>query len=269
MGEDIVLTKLFEMKDDVDKKIMSNTFNIVMCLNLDIFSFKTKKDSEEYFNHIKSVAHSLLKANNHLRKYNLQEKEILEDFKKECLSSSNTIDMSLNPIDLISEIDGMLNQIKAALDSLAKSLNPLLGFSLNGWHKKNKKSGKVVLDSIDNNLSLDLNNKAQNLKKYIENNISWISYIVFLRDSIHRGRLENVSNIIYKQKNQEVISQRIYHNGEEFENVNDFLIRLLNEIIIFLKNIILLSLSIKISSGMCIVENKDNNWPQYSLSILM
>jgi translation initiation factor 2 subunit 2 len=50
--------------------------------------------------------------------------------------------------DLISEVDAFLIQLKSALDSLAKSLNPIFNLKINGWHKGKRKGSKIEESGI-------------------------------------------------------------------------------------------------------------------------
>jgi len=262
----LILGTVLESKDEIDKKIVDDTINMIVGLQIGNFLIPEKKKDEEYFGHIMNVAESLFKANSHRRRYIDQEKKILEEFKNKCLTNTNTVDLSINSVDLTSEIEGVLTQIKSALDSLARSFSPLLGLNLHGWHKKKKESGREVLDVIDKNLPNNLKDKSENLKNYIEKNIPWISYVVFLRDGIHRGGLKNISAIIYRQTKKDVEPQHINY-GNANENVTSFITRLLNEITEFSNAVILLSLLVKAPENMCIVKNEGKEWPPYTWRI--
>jgi hypothetical protein len=263
------LTQVLGSKDKIDTKIIRNTVNMIVGLKLDSFMLTDKKLHDEYFGHIMDAAQSLCKANNHRRKYLEQEKKILKKFKKKSMKNPNTADLGMKSIELDSEIDGVLSHTKAAMDSYAKSLRPLLGIKLNGWHRVKKESGREIVNALENNLPAGLKQKAEPLKKHIEDNMQWVSYIVFLRDSPHHhGGMKNVTEIVFQQLTKKVIPQMINHPNRMVEEVGGFLTRHMDGTADFFRDLIALSLLIKAPGSMGIAENTQTDWPSYNWFII-
>lgn len=268
--EYMTLSKIIEAKDSLDTEIISSTINMVSGLNLETIVFRDKKAWEDYFGKSLNLAKSLLKANEHCRKYVSQEKKFLKEYRKKCIKDKNTnIFLATEPIGLNTEIDGFLSQVKAALDTLATTLNPLLGWKLNGWHKTKKKSGLEIISSLENNLNNVDKVKAGELKKIIENNIEWITYIVDLRDKVHhKGGLKCVTEVVYDFRFKKAHPQRIKHSAEAEEEVRDFLLRTLKDINIFINQVLIFSILIKAPGGMAIRSNEKGKYPPYNWVIL-
>ncbi|OGY63243.1 MAG: hypothetical protein A3I89_01435 [Candidatus Harrisonbacteria bacterium RIFCSPLOWO2_02_FULL_41_11] len=267
--EYMTLGLVMESKDELDTEIINSTITMILGLNLNNIVFKDKKTWEDYFKKVLNLTKNLLKANEHYRKYYKEEEIFLREYKKKCLKNSNTnVFLTTDPVSLNTEIDGFLSQIKSALDTLATTMNPLLGFNLNGWHKNKdkdgiKKSGTRIVNSIEN-LPEFLKNKAKGLKKHIENNVDGITYIVNLRDKVHHsGGLKSITDITYDFRNKEVISQYIIHS-EGKELVKNFLLRTLKDIVLFFNDTLILSILIKTPSGMCIRKNNKKDFPPYN-----
>ncbi len=266
MYEQARLTKILEAKDSLDHKIMSQNLNMIVGLKIESFIVTDKKKYESYFSHIFEVTQSLYKANSHRRNYLKKEVKTIKEFKRSSRKNPNTADLGINPIELNTEIEGVLIHVKAALDSLAKSLDSLLGFNLGGWNKKGegKESGRKIIEAIDHNLPEELKEKAKGLREHIEMNIPAISYIVFLRDGApHRGGIKNITDIVYQQARKRVIPQMIRHEGDVYEKVGDYLTRLLTEISSFTQGVTLLSLLVRTPSGLSVIKNRDGQWPPY------
>jgi len=266
--QDMCLKTVIETKDAIDKQIADATINMIFGLRLDNIVFRDKKIWEDYFGKVLNLTKNFLKANEHYRKYLAEEKRFLLDYKEKCLKDGNTnIFLATDSVGLNTEIDGFFSQIKSGIDTLATSFNPLLGSSFDGWHKtKNKegilKSGLRIINFLEN-FGEPLKSKVDGLKKIIQDNIDWLTYIVSIRDKIHhRGGLKNITEITYDFRNKEVIPQNIIH-PEGKELVRDFLLRTLNNTIIFVNAVLALSILIKTPSGMGIQKNDKDEFPPY------
>jgi hypothetical protein len=266
--ESIVLTNLFEAKDEIDADILENSTSMIIGLQVSNFILTDKNLFDNYFENIIAVAGSLFKANSHRRKYHVQKDKFLSDFKNRCLQDGVNTDRAINSPDLISEVDGALTQIKAALDSLAKTLNPIFGLKLHGWNKENKESGRKIVNVLERNICSTLKDRVEPLKLLIEKNIPWISYLVSLRDDPnHHGGLKNITNVTYRQTTQEVVPPYILHNNFP-EEVGIFLERSLEDIIEFVHLVINHSLSAKVGPNLIIVKNETKEFPPYRWAII-
>jgi len=269
--EQMTLGLVVEAKDKVDSEIINSVLNMIVGLNLDNIVFRDKKMWENYFGKNLNLTKSLLKANEHYRKYFIEEKKFLKQYRKKCLKDKNTnlSFLTTDSVALNTEIDGFLSQIKSSLDTLATTLNPLLGLSLNGWHKVKSKSGVGVINSLEKNLDNTLKGKASTLKETIKNNMESITYIVGLRDKVHhQGGLKCITEITYEFKYKKVIPQYILHPNNTKELTKDFILRTINEIVLFTNQILFLSILIKAPNGMGIKKNEEDKYPPYNWVIL-
>lgn len=268
--EEMTLTTVISPQDDLDSEIVNDTINMVMALNMnDILVMGDKKLGEDLFGKSLDLAQSLLKANAHLRTYLTKEVGILATQKEKGQKDPNTnTHIGFNPVDLNNEIDGVLSQIKASLDTLAKMLNPLFGFSLNGWHKKGEMSGGEILKVIENNMPKQFKDKSKDLSEYIEKNAGYVSYIVWLRDQAnHRGGIKGITSVIFNYKTQDVVPQKIIHPDKTEEYVRDFLLRTIEMMKSFINGVLVLSMHLKMGSGLVIVKNDKGTHPPYSWGI--
>jgi hypothetical protein len=263
------LSLFLSAKDEVDSKILFDTANMIAGLNIDNFVFRNKQEWEEYFGNVIDLTQSLLKANDYRREYIEKELKTLREQEDKFLKDPNkNVYLEFNPIGLNSEIDGFLSQIKAALDSLAKTLNPLFGFKLNGWRKDKKLSGGKIIKSLKN-LPAESEKFTQPLQDFINKNVGWVSYLVFLRDSPHHhGGIKSISGIMFDTNSKKITPQQIYHAENHVEDINAFLTRTINEIDQFVNSVLILSLIAKIPS-LAIVKNTQSNWPPYQWAMIL
>lgn len=269
----MVLSSVIEPKDDIDTEIVNLTMSMMIGLQLDSLIFRDKKMWEDYFQKVLNLTKNLLKANEHYRKYLAEEKRFLEEYKEKCIKDPNTnIFLTTDAVSLNTEIDGFLSQIKAGLDTLATSLNPVLGLSLNKWSKANdstgkRKSGVKIVKSLDN-LGEPLRSRAEDLRKLIETNMDWITEFVFLRDNVHHhGGLKNITDITYDFRSKEVIPQTVIH-GTGREYVRNFLLRNLQDMSMFFNAVLVCSIHAKAPPGMRIQRNPPGHIPSHNWVIL-
>src|SRR5204862_2153944 len=121
----------------------------------------------------------------------------VKKFRRDSQRNPNKhIDLTENPIELFNELDGFLAHTKAALDSLAKSLEPLLDAKFHAWHKVKDQSGLHIINHLQNSVPDKMKKNAEPLVKFLLANTGWITYLVSLRDSpVHRGGLKTVSEL--------------------------------------------------------------------------
>ncbi len=265
-NEDLVFGEVFSPKDEVDKDIINSHIATVMGLQLNNFLL-TEERHDEYFKSIKDCTEHLLKANNNVRLYLEQEKKVMKKFKKDCLASDNKVHSTINPIELNCFTDSFLLQLKGSLDSIAKSFKPLLGVNIGGWNKVKKESGRQIIDILNNNLPVEKKNRAKTLINFIESNIKYITYIVYLRDGIHQGGTKNITGIFYNYKEKKLTSQIIFHPDNSEEILSNFLKRVIIDFSQLTSIIICLSILIAAPTGMIITKNTKEEFPPYQWHI--
>lgn len=268
MNESFTLTTFLEPKDEVDKNTMAKTITMAIGLQLDNLLLSDKLLFESYLGHIMDLTEKLLKVNHHRRKYIIQKERVISFLKQNSNSDENNTNSAYHSVELDAEIDGFLTQIKAALDSLVKTFEPLFGIKLLTWGKIGKESGRRVLVALQNNLSNTFKTKSQRLLDIIEDNIEWISYIVSLRDNAnHHGGLKNLSNITFNRQIGDVVPQYISHTNGRTEEVSIFLERTVYEIVEFVHSVLILSLLTKSSDQLVIVRNEEEEFPPFRWGI--
>ena len=267
--KDFVISTILECKDEIDRQINSSTVAMIMVLKVkNLIFYDNSKNHDDYFMKVKNVASSLQKANEHYRKYIIEERRFLDEYRDKCMSipDANT-HSSTTAVSLSTELDGFLSHFKAGLDTLATTLNPLLGLNLNGWHKKDNKSGLLVIRTLERNLGDSLKSGASHLIEYIQKNMDWVTYIVDLRDKvIHHGGLKRITDISFNFRDKNVTPQIIIHPSGSCETVSDFMLRTLNEAIEYFNTILILSLEITVN-GMSIIKNKEGELMPYQWAI--
>lgn len=275
MEQELVLSAITEPpKDDIEKHLIEDVLTIV--LNRDTQSlinywgttkFNKNKIGEGYLMTIIDVVRSLMKANHHRRKY-LEQEEIIE---KEILEINKNSDSGVPIIyerpDLISEVDSFLIQLKSVLDSLAKSLNPIFNLKINGWHKgtrkgdKTQKSGVKIINAL-NNLVPELKNKATDLIYFIEDNIEYISAIVFLRDRpVHHGKIKNIQGFVYIIKERRLIKPRLVLKDKNID-LSKFLETTIKNLINFTELVIVNTLK-KLIPNIYLAKGNDGRFSWY------
>lgn len=264
--EFMTLKKVIEAKDEIDTEIIFATINMVAGLNLETIIFRDKKSWENYFGISMNLTKSLLKANEHCRKYLKEEKRFLKEYRKKCIKDKNVNTfLATDCVGLNTEIDGFLSQIKASLDTVATTFGPLLGLSLKNWHKKSGKSGGEIISALENNLSNVDKERANVLKEVIIRNTEWITYIVTLRDQAHhKGGLKCLTDITYDFRYKKVNPQYIVHGDDGKEMVNDFMLRTMKDITRFINEVLILSILIKAPGGIGIKRNEKKEYPPFN-----
>lgn len=260
-----ILSKMLDAKDEVDRLILSEINNpAIFQLNpLNVVFLGDKNKFEKFAGIVFDLSQLLLKANEHRRKYILYEKQEIEKAYAEANKTSGSTDMGFNPVELTTEIDGFLVQVKSSLDQLACTLDPLFGFKFEGWHKKNnpesgiQESGFGILLSLENNLPKSKKEKSHRLVELLKSNIGWLSYIVFLRDNpVHKGGAKNITQIIFERESKKVIPQMIIHGEGKIEEVGPFLTRTIYEVTEFINGFLLLSMELA-GAGLVLIKTQD------------
>lgn len=257
---------LLGAEDDKDKEINFATTGMVIGLNVHNFIFNEQKLFDAYFSHVLAVATSLQKANAHRRKYKIEEIEFLKEYLKKH-SDISSHDQSTTAISLSRELDGFLSQYKAALDSLAKTLQPIYKISIGGWHKEKNVSGQRIINAL-NNLGSPKKEKAQRLINFLQDTQNWVTTIVNLRDAVnHDGGLKGVTNVYFEKKNNVVHPQKLVFIDGPVE-VKVFMDSVLDQTIEFVETFLLLGIeSCLPGNDMIIVKNEMGEFPPFRFAI--
>ncbi len=273
MDKTLTLTSFLEPNDDIDSFLLEDVLLIVQNTNtLELIKFATKstnklKHEQNYLLTIISVIKSLYKANHHRRSYKRYEKEFYEQLLKESLKAETAIDLIYSKFDLSSEVDSFLAQIKASLDMLATSLNPLFGLKIHGWHKKHNKSGQEILDILERQLPKDKLVRTAKLRELVDKNIEYITKIVSLRDQpLHKGGLDALKGFRYVIKEKKLYKPHIVYSEKEVEYVSDFLDKTMSNFVKFTQWFIVLSLS-SIIPNMELRQGKDKKFNWYASNL--
>lgn len=248
--------KVLDTKDEIDFAITKKTmFNFVMQPNTEGLIFKQGSDEKNRFTgYVLELTQSLLKANSHRRKYLEIEKKEIDDLIAENKESNESYIGGANSIELHTEFDGFLVHIKSALDSLAKTTKPLFGFNLENWGKgidvrdgKNK-SGMKVLNSLKRNLGSESNEYRDLLIKLVEDNLQWLTSIVELRDKpVHKGK-SGSSDLVFNYITKSVTPQMLHYPNKTSEQVKDFMMRIIQEVLEFIHEFLFLAFNSKLPS---------------------
>lgn len=251
-----LLTEVFTTKDEIDKEIYRKIIiNFCSQLNSEGIIFENNKEKQEAFTGcLLEIMQSLSKANSCRRAYiQIEEKEIKSLYER---NKGDNYVGAVVPVDLNTQLDGVLIHLKSALDSLAKATKPLFGFSLPTWKKVRDKDGKeksglAVFTSLKN-ISETPDDNLKNITKFVADNLEWISFLVNLRDKpVHHGKTQ-ASNLIYSEHTQKVTPQLIiYPTGKEL--VVSFMEKSIKEITDFIHIFLRLSFNVKAKNGETVV----------------
>lgn len=244
----------FKAEDLIEKTILTDITGIAMSQNVTQVVFGSDKTSKQKFSQrMFELTQNLFNANLHRRNYKIKEKQEIKTFKRESQKNPNKqFDLTKNPIELITELNGFLTALKSSLDSLAVCLEPLLQQSFHGWHNVKdkvdgqKKSGGNILNTLRNKPKAQLQ-AITPLIKLVEREATWLTYLVSLRDSpVHNGGLKNISELRYTQNKREVEAQIITHPNGSHELVEAFNKRAMESIVDFSTKIILYAIQGKV-----------------------
>ena len=264
--------ELLGCKDDRDKDINFSTTGMVMGFNLNNSILSDKKLHDDYFRCVLNIAISLQKANSHYRKYVENEEAFIKEYEKKHVGKGNNSNSSTAALELVTEIDGVLSNYKSSLDSLAKTFSSMYGISIRGWHKAKdsdgvEKSGLRVLNTLGN-LPKETLVKTEPLRDYIMKNVNWATFLVSMRDDVHHsGGIKGVTNIVYDFEDDKVYPQFVVYEGGQKELVSEFLNRVIDQTIDFVRNVLLLTIQSKLHEDMFIVKNTKAEFPPYIFAV--
>lgn len=275
----LVLKSVLEPKDEIDRFLLEEVLLIVQ--HTDTFElikfwghtkFQKDKIDDQYFPSIIAVIKSLFKANHSRRKYHEQCQKLEKELLEESLKARSTIDLIYEKHDVISEVDNSLYHIKAALDSLATSLNPIYNLKLDGWHKKKDKnsgktiSGQNIINSLSN-LPTGGYGDSEKLKQFIIENQHYVHYIVSLRDApTHKGGLSNVQGFRYVVREKKIVEPIILHPDGYAQYVSKFLDDTVWNFVKFVQIFIVLSLS-NLIKDMFLAQDSDGRFKWFAANL--
>ncbi|MDO8522317.1 MAG: hypothetical protein Q7S08_03455 [bacterium] len=259
-----VLETILETKDDMDVFIVNEIVTLPMTLMVETLIFRGDKSRwEKHFGQMIDLGKNLIKTNDSLRGYRKAEETSLKEYLEKCISDPNiNVILGRRAPELERELDYFLSGIKSSLDILAKILNPIMGFRLQGWHKGKrdgkKLSGAEVLSVLENNLPANAKERHQQFHSVIESNLEWITYLVGLRDAVHHGGgMKTISSLYYRPDRKDVLPQYITHEPGKNEKVSDFMTRTMHDFSMFINNFVCLLYVSQAPSDM-VLQRKEN-----------
>jgi len=218
-----VLSQLTEPKDEIDHKIHSDFMGMYMLNEI------SRKQVEFKFNDENKTAGKvyqlwlntgicLLKANAHWRNFNKLLEEKRAEFDNEVKANP---DGSIQHYywDLSVEVEGMLTQLKAALDSFAVLIGTASGVGgIRGWSKTRptgettEYSGQNIINVLTRNLPAADIEKYQDLINIIGDNKEQLTNLVKARDKFthpHESFMDFSSGFYYDATKKEIIEPAI------------------------------------------------------------
>jgi hypothetical protein len=246
----------YKATDRFTKLILNNVAVLPMELKTSNLIFNDDKNiSDKFIGSVFSVTDSLFKANGHIVDYKDKEKRFEKIFRRTIIKDPNKgkFDIYDDPLDLLNQFDGYLIQIKAALDSLAHVLNPLLNTNFSGWRSKEvggvRLSGVFILNDLKNKKESELGE----LIKYLDGTINDISYLVNLRNKpVHFGGNSSLRGFFFNKSNKETTNPVINHPDGTNNTIREFIDISFENIIIFISRVILYSIQYKAPRGIYI-----------------
>jgi hypothetical protein len=245
----------YKAEDKFSKLILNEITSIPSELKIDQFIFTGDKEKNERFTAtIFSLTDSLFKANSHRKEYKTKLKIFEKKFRRSLYNDSNkkNLDITSNPLELVSDFDGFLTQIKASLDNLACGLNPLLETNFNRWAKggKDNKSGAKIINHLKN---LHRQITIDNLIEYLDKTQDQITYIVNLRDKpLHKGGNNNLSGFVFHHNNRNISRPAIKHPDGHQEEIGDYIDKTMQNFILFTSKVILFGIQHNAKTGFTI-----------------
>ena len=246
----------YRATDRFTKLILNNVAGASMELETGKLLFNGDKTiSDAFTSSVFAVTDSLFKANGHVVDYKDKEKGFEKRFKRTVIKDPNKgkFDMFDDPLELANQFDGYLIQIKAALDNLARAINPLLGTTFQGWSAKEvegvKTSGARILKELKERKQSEL----EPLIRHLEDSMKDITYLVDLRDKpVHFGGNGELRGFFYSQADKKITTPIIRHPDGRTESIRDFVNATFEQTIVFISKVILYSIQYKAPKGMYI-----------------
>jgi len=243
----------YKATDRFTKLILNNIAVLPAELKTSNLVFNNNKNmSDKFMGSVFSITDSLFKANGHVIDYKDKEKKFEKVFKRTVIKDPNRriFDIYDDPLDLLNQFDGYLVQIKAALDSTAHAVNPLLGTNFPGWKSKeingSRLSGVYILNDLKNKKEPELDA----LIKYLDNATKDVSYLVNLRNKpVHFGGNSSLRGFFFSKSDKEITNPIISHPDGNKENIREFINESFENIIVFVSRVILYSIQYKAPKG--------------------
>jgi hypothetical protein len=185
-----VTSQLTEPSDDIDTKIHSDFMGMYMLneISRQQVEFKHDKDTAgRVYQLWLNTGICLLKANAHTRNFRKLLEEKRAEFEKE-VENNGSGSIQHYYWDLSVEVEGMLTQLKAALDSFAFMIGKVTALNIRSWSKgtpmggDNVYSGQNIINTLTRNLPSTELPKYQNLIDLIDDNKEHLTKIVGARD---------------------------------------------------------------------------------------
>jgi len=245
----LALTRLIEITDDIEREIIESILKPVMDNNSVTFlnfwgstNLENDKLGIEYLKRIKEVTIKLFKANKHRKNYHTLENIFAPELKEEASKDTGIADLCFNKLELACELDAFLVQYKSVLDALIKSLNPFIDANYKTF-SRDEKYGFDFIKEILNNKPDIIKSRTKKLCSYVSEKSSNLKKVIGLRDGIVHFESNKLSPFHYSKKEKEIFNPLLVLSDEEIYEPNDFMLEKIKEIVDFVKNFIIFSLS--------------------------
>jgi hypothetical protein len=219
--DDQVLSHLTDAVDDTGKKIHDEFMGLYMLNEMSRKQVEFRNDADNaglVYTKWLNTGICLLKANAHARNFKKLLEEKRAEFEKE-IEGKKTGNMQHYYWDLSVEVEGLITQLKAALDSFAVLIGTTLRLpGIRGWSKAKPEgktktySGQKIINVLSRNLPKQDLVKLQDLIDFINDNKEELSKIINVRDGfIHPYQLfsDFTTGFYYDKAKDEVIEPAV------------------------------------------------------------
>ncbi len=206
----LITTQLFTIIDEYDEVVIRQIMGIYNHRNAKIILDAHKKGVfERAHKHVINMCFALVSVNAHKRSYHAKFDSAKERAKKEMESWKSSYETGIYDQDITVEVVGALNNLKAALDSLAQVVAAIYSFNdLKTWSK----NGDGVLKALNNNVPQADKQKVNRVIKFIKEHQGLTKDYIGLRDNLGHGLTDyqkTISGFFKRNVDKEVQNPRV------------------------------------------------------------
>lgn len=221
-----VTSQLTEPHDEVDNKIHEDFMGMYMLNQISRQQIEFKYDNDtagRVYQLWLNTGVCLLKANAHSRNFRKLLEEKRAEFEKE-VEQNGSGSIQHYYWDLSVEVEGMLTQLKAALDSFALVIGKVTNLNIRTWSKAkpigedNEYSGQNIINTLTRNLPATELPKYQNLIDLINDNKEHLTKIVGARDRFthpNESFMDFSTGFYYDVNDKEIIEPAIKYGNDK------------------------------------------------------
>jgi hypothetical protein len=223
----LVTSQLTEPSDDIDTKIHEDFMGMYMLNDISRKQVEFKYDNEmagRVYQLWLNTGICLLKANAHSRNFRKLLEEKRAEFEKE-VEQNGSGSIQHYYWDLSVEVEGMLTQLKAAMDSFAVVIGKVTGLNgIRSWSKARptdettEYSGQNIINSLTRNLPATELPKYQNLIDLINDNKEHLTKIIGARDRFthpNESFMDFSTGFYYDANDKKIIEPAIKYGNDK------------------------------------------------------